>query len=174
MSSVTGQPVGMPMAHSSARSSPVNTSITPGSSLAAEVSMAVILACAYGLRRTARCSIPGSLMSSVKVARPVSSAGSSLRGTLLPMYRRAVSVMRRPPLGPFFVNPLLQLHEILPGIHGILVLDEESGNGAVFLGFDLVEGLHHLDQADRVARGDGVPFLHVKIALRVGTAVEGA
>ena len=75
------------------------------------------------------------------------------------MDRRAVSVMRRPPLRPYFVDLLLQLHEILPGIHGILVFDEEFGDGAVFPGFDLVEGLHHLDQANRGARGDGVTFL---------------
>ena len=39
--------------------------------------------------------------------------------------------MRRPPLRPYFVDLLLQLHEILPGIHGILVFDEEFGVGAV-------------------------------------------
>lgn len=46
--------------------------------------MLVILACAYGLRRTVACSIPGSLMLSVQFALPVRSAGSSLRRTLLP------------------------------------------------------------------------------------------
>src|SRR5215212_7573403 len=70
--------------------------------------------------------------------------------------------------------PLFQLHEILSGIHGILVLDEEFRDSAVFLRFDLVERFHHLDQADRVACGDGVPLLHVEIALRIGTAVESA
>src|SRR5215212_184353 len=45
------------------------------------------------------CSMPGSLMLSVQLACPVKNAGSSLRGTLFPMYRRAVSVMpRSPPL----------------------------------------------------------------------------
>src|SRR5918995_2688039 len=82
--------------------------------------------------------------------------------------------MRRPPLRPYFVDLLLQLHEILPGIHGILVLDEEFRDGAFFLRFDLVEGFHHLNQTYRVARGDGVPLLRVDIALRVGTAVESA
>src|SRR5215210_7955492 len=176
MSSVTGQPQGMPMAHSSARSSPPYTPTTPGIALAADVSMDVILACAYGLRRMARWSIPGNLMSSVKVARPARSAASSLRGTLLPLYRRAVSVMRRPPLPlrPSLADLLLQLHEVLPGIHGILVLDEELRDGALFLRLDLVERLHHLYEADRVARGDGVTLLRVDVALRVGSTVEGA
>jgi hypothetical protein len=55
--------------------------------------MLVIFACAMGLRTSAKCSIPGSLMLSVQVAFPVRKAESSLRGTLVPMYHSAVSVM---------------------------------------------------------------------------------
>ncbi len=46
-------------------SSPVTTAITPGSACAFEASMPLIVACAYGLRRIAMCSIPGRWMSSM-------------------------------------------------------------------------------------------------------------
>jgi hypothetical protein len=42
----------------------VNTATTPGIDLASPVSIERMFACAYGLRRIARCVIPGSLMSS--------------------------------------------------------------------------------------------------------------
>ena len=47
-----------------ASSSPVTTATTPSTAAAAEVSIDVMRACAYGLRRNSRCSIPGSVMSS--------------------------------------------------------------------------------------------------------------
>src|SRR3712207_2672853 len=127
------------------------------------------------------CSIPGSRMSSVKLLRPARSAGSSLRSTLFPMYRRTVSVMPRPPR--LSRNPLpsssllyflLQLYEILARVHGLLALDEKLGDGALFLGLDLVEGFHDLDQADGVSSRDLVALLDVGVALRIGAAVEGA
>jgi hypothetical protein len=62
---VTGQAHGMAAAHSEASSSPVNTASTPGSSLAAPVSMPAMLAWATGLRANASHSIPGRAMSSV-------------------------------------------------------------------------------------------------------------
>src|SRR5215211_8833733 len=147
------------------------------------------------------CSIPGSRMSSVKLLCPVRSVGSSLRGTLFPMYRRAISVMARPP--PSSRNPLtssshfhcaprrplilperpitkvspdilLHLYEILARVHGLLVLDEKPGDGALFLSLDLVERFHVLDQADGISCRDLVALLDVEVALWVGTAVEGS
>src|ERR671912_1455187 len=56
----------------------------------------VIFACAKGLRSTAMCSIPGSLMLSVQLALPVTRAGSSLRGTPPPTYFSGVSVTPMP------------------------------------------------------------------------------
>jgi len=47
------------------RSAAVMTSLTPGSALALDLSMRLISACGCGLRKSAPCSMPGSLMSSV-------------------------------------------------------------------------------------------------------------
>ncbi len=71
--------VGIQARPSPARVSPVMTALTLGWASAAVVSMAVILACASGLRRTAPYSIPGSRMSSTKVPRPRMKRASSLR-----------------------------------------------------------------------------------------------
>ena len=60
-----GQAHGMAAAHSSASSSPVNTACTPGSSLAALVSMLAMVAWATGLRTKASHSMPGRAMSSM-------------------------------------------------------------------------------------------------------------
>src|SRR4028118_1065702 len=114
--------------------------------------------------------MPGSRISSVKLVCPVRSAGSSLRGTLLPMYRRAVSVMPRPPIS-FVLLWLVHLQEVLARVHGGLVLDEEPGDRAVLLGLDLVEGLHHLDQAEGVTRRDALAPLDVEVAVRVRAPV---
>ena len=54
MSSVTGQAHGIGAAHTSARSAPLYTATTPGSSVAAAVSTPTIRAWAYGLRTTAQ------------------------------------------------------------------------------------------------------------------------
>jgi hypothetical protein len=59
------QTIGSGPAKSEAMSSPVSTATTPSRSLAAEVSMDVIAACASGERTTTEWSIPGRLMSSV-------------------------------------------------------------------------------------------------------------
>ena len=61
----TGQAHGMAAAHSEASSSPVYTATTPGSSLAALVSIEAMLAWATGLRAKASHSMPGRAMSSV-------------------------------------------------------------------------------------------------------------
>ncbi len=55
----------MAAAHSEASSSPVNTATTPGSSLAALVSIEAMLAWATGLRAKASHSMPGRARSSV-------------------------------------------------------------------------------------------------------------
>src|SRR5215210_4934587 len=99
-------------AHSSARSCPVKTATTPGCSFASETSMLVIFAWAKGLRRNERCSIPGSLMLSVHVAWPVTSAGSSLRGTPPPTYFSGASVT---------TYPLLRRRGLLDGLDDVLV-----------------------------------------------------
>ncbi len=63
----------------------------------------VIRACAYGLRRNAMCSMPGSLMLSVQLVWPVMSRSSSLRRRPRPISRAGASVvsvcagMRSPP-----------------------------------------------------------------------------
>src|SRR5271157_3325467 len=58
--------------------------MTPGSLRAALTSTEVIRACAYGLRRKAMCSIPGSVMLSVQLVWPVMRRSSSLRRRALP------------------------------------------------------------------------------------------
>ena len=59
MSSVTGQAHGIAAFQSSRRSAPVKTATTPSAAFAADVSIAPIFACAYGLRTTAMESVPG-------------------------------------------------------------------------------------------------------------------
>src|SRR4028118_2289987 len=111
-------------------------------------------------------------MSSVKLACPVRSGGSSLRNTLFPMYRRAVSVTPRLLVCGFRGScRLLQFQEVLSGVHGVLVLDQELRDRPVLLGLDLVEALHHLDQADGVPRRDGRTLLDA--ALAVGGRAPG-
>jgi hypothetical protein len=70
MSGVTGQAQGR-SPWVAAKSWPVNTATTPGRPLASDVSIEVIVAWAIGLRRMARCTMPGRLMLSVQVVRPV-------------------------------------------------------------------------------------------------------
>src|SRR5262249_15068131 len=74
-------------------SSPVTTANTPARARARLVSMRAMRACGCGLRSTAACSIPGSFTSSVYVARPARSFGSSRRGTSLPIQRRCAMAM---------------------------------------------------------------------------------
>ena len=62
---VSPESVGIQASLCSARSSPVTTATTPGSSLARDVSIELIFACAKGLRRIAMCSMFGSVMSSM-------------------------------------------------------------------------------------------------------------
>ena len=84
-----------------AMSSPVTTATTPGSAAAAVVSMPLIVACAYGLRRSARWSIFGSFTSSMYVPLPWMNRSSSLRLTLCPMPRiSSASVAMSPPRVP--------------------------------------------------------------------------
>src|SRR6056297_1180049 len=100
MSSVTGHAHGIGAAHVSDRSAPVYTARTPGTAAAAEVSIDVMRAWAYGLRRTAMYSAPGIFMSLVKTDSPVSSAGSSLRSRRVPstlVVESSVTVIAGPP-----------------------------------------------------------------------------
>src|ERR687890_2865097 len=115
-SSVTVAPQGTSPGHSSARSSPVYAATTPGCSRAPETSRCVILACANGLRSRAKWSMPGSLMLSVQFARPVTRAGSSLRGTPPPTYFSGASVTPMP------LFPLARLSGgLLDGLDDVLV-----------------------------------------------------
>ena len=83
MSGVTGQAQGR-LPCSAAKSAPEYAAMTPGALRAALTSTEVILACAYGLRRKAMCSMPGSVMLSVQLVWPVISRASSLRRRALP------------------------------------------------------------------------------------------
>src|SRR5205085_162593 len=65
-------------------SSPVYAATTPGSSRAFDTSIPLIRACANGLRTSPTQSIPGRLMLSTYLARPVISSASSLRSWLVP------------------------------------------------------------------------------------------
>src|SRR6266536_316898 len=96
MSSVTGHAHGR-LPCTSATSRPLYAATTPGSRSAALVSTPVMRAWASGLRRIARCSMPGSVMFSVQVVRPVISRASSLRGRAEPTSRSSTAVMRSPP-----------------------------------------------------------------------------
>ena len=73
------------------------TATTPSMADAAEVSMALMRACAYGLRSTARNRAPGIGRSAVYLASPVSSGASSRRSMRVPMWGVvgvSVAVMR--------------------------------------------------------------------------------
>ena len=83
MSGVTGQAHGM-VPWVSAKSRPEKAATTPGRLSAGETSIELIRACAIGLRRIARCSMPGRLMLSVQVVAPVIRCRSSLRRRALP------------------------------------------------------------------------------------------
>src|ERR687898_47282 len=68
------------------------------------------------------CSIPGSVMLSVQVARPVTRAGSSLRGTPPPTNFSGAWVTLFPPLGCRVLGHLvLVLLDELDGFHDVLV-----------------------------------------------------
>ncbi len=91
MSGVTGQAQGR-LPCSAAKSAPENAAMTPGSLRAALTSTEVIRACAYGLRRKAMCSMPGSVMLSVQLVWPVISRASSLRRRPWPSSAAGASV----------------------------------------------------------------------------------
>src|SRR5436190_7789787 len=67
-----------------ARSSTVNTAMTPGAARAAVQSIFTMRACARSLRRNATCSA-FTWRSSTKLPRPVSKRGSSVRFTRAPI-----------------------------------------------------------------------------------------
>jgi hypothetical protein len=92
MSSVICQALGR-LPCSAAKSAPVKTATTPGMLRAALVSISVMRACATGLRRMARCCIPGNTMLSVHRVRPVIRCSSSLRTLALPISGSAVAVI---------------------------------------------------------------------------------
>ena len=100
MSSVTGHAHGR-LPCSAAKSAPEKAAMTPGWPRAPLTSTLVIFACANGLRRKARCSMPGSFMLSVQVVWPVISRASSLRSRARPISSSAtgasaVAVMMSP------------------------------------------------------------------------------
>src|SRR5262245_26057634 len=72
---------------------PVYTATTPGTLAARLVSIDLMRACAYGERTTARCAMPGRTMSSVYLAWPVMSRGSSRRLMPDPKMRDAMAVL---------------------------------------------------------------------------------
>src|SRR4051812_23169531 len=90
------------------RSSAVYAATTPGSSRAFATSMLLMRACANGLRTRATHSIPGRLMLSTYLARPVISSGSSFRSCRVAMTFVAGSVTAISP-------PLRARH----GLHGL-------------------------------------------------------
>src|SRR5215203_5421785 len=68
------------------------------------------------------CSIPGSVMLSVQLARPVTRAGSSLRHRPPPTYFSGAWVTLFPPLGRRVLNQLVpMLLDELDGLHDVLV-----------------------------------------------------
>ena len=69
MSAVIGQAQGSPPC--SGKSVPVQAPTTPGNSAAPATEIDVMLACAYGERSSARCSMPGSTM--LSASQPTSS-----------------------------------------------------------------------------------------------------
>jgi hypothetical protein len=97
MSSVTGHAHGR-LPCTSATSAPVNAATTLGRPSAAETSIEVIRADANGLRRIAMCSMPGSVMLSVQLVRPVMSRASSFRRRAAPTSWSSVTVTTPPPL----------------------------------------------------------------------------
>ena len=59
--------------------------MTPAIFSAAETSIDLIFACAYGDRKTDKCNAPGIFKSLVNFASPVSSGGSSRRKSRVPI-----------------------------------------------------------------------------------------
>ena len=62
----------------------------------------------------------------------------------------------------------------LAGHHRLFIVGEEFHDLARHLGLHLVEGLHHLDEADDIADRDGVAFILVDRLVGRGLAVEGS
>src|SRR5215471_5521594 len=75
---------------------PVKTATTPGIDAAFFVAIVLIFACAYGDRTTAMCVMPGRVRSSVYLACPVISLGSSRRLMPEPKIREAIKFPSRP------------------------------------------------------------------------------
>src|SRR5215472_10336702 len=67
----------------------------------------------------------------------------------------------------------VEIDQRLAGHHRILVLDEELHHPPGRRRLHLVEGLHHLDQADDIADGDLIAFGLVDGLIRRRPAIEG-
>src|SRR3989442_8044305 len=93
------------------RSSRVNTATTPGTCSARRASIARIRACGCGDRRTFPWSIPGSTMSPVYLARPVTFSTASTRGTEVPTTRKPVRLATFLPIELVDEPALIQLPE---------------------------------------------------------------
>src|SRR5262245_54962398 len=68
----------------------------------------------------------------------------------------------------------LQLEQQLPELGGRRVLQADGAHDAALLGHDLVEELHRLDQAERLARLDPLAHLDERRLVGRGAAGEGA
>src|SRR6185503_9969367 len=64
--------------------------------------------------------------------------------------------------------------ERLAVLHRLPVLDQDRLHHAIPVGFDLVEQLHGFDDAQRLARLDGLPDLDEDLGARGGRSIEGA
>src|SRR3954462_8325549 len=109
-----------------ARVSPVMTARTPGIFIAASVLMALIFACANGLRTMSMCSMPGSWTSSTELPRPRKKRGSSLRFIEWPIPQISGLVLG---MGALLLH---LLGGVLDGLHDVHVpgaAAEISGDG---------------------------------------------
>src|SRR5262245_10470095 len=72
------------------------------------------------------------------------------------------------------INSDLDLGQGLAGHHRVLIVHQERDDLAGDVGLDLVEALHHLDEADGVTGRDLVAVRLVDRLVRRRLAVEGA
>src|SRR5688500_11044735 len=100
---------------------------------------------------------------------PSSRAARMMRTAISPRLAMSNVSMAMPPQSSNF-----DFRQRLAGHHGIFVLGRESDDPARLIRLHLVEGFHHLDEADDVADRHMVAFILVGRLIGRGLSVESS
>src|SRR3954464_15930419 len=117
--------------------------------------------------------------SSARITYFASASASDSTGTVLMPSSRHARWMRSA-ISPRFAMrifsniALLDHEQRLAVLDRLPVLHEDGLDGAGVVGFDLVQQLHRLDDAERLPLGDGLAALRERRGARRGRAIEGA